>query len=114
MLPCLYGAYVAYSGQAKIAFDHGFNDALFGRARNNPYDAGSVPKSVTAYNEGFDLGLISDTPPRGPRGTSMLTGTGVPSATLGSLADVYIDAANGSIYKKTGGATWTFQGPGAG
>ena len=131
--PCLYWGAMAYSGQRRIAFDHGFNDALFGRDRNNPYDAAVVGGSYQAYEEGYELGLISDTPPRGPRGeqgdpgpagangspgtngsdgadgTSVHTGNGAPSAGLGSDGDVYIDADNGDIYEKIGGS-WSLQG----
>ena len=132
---------MAYSGQSKIAFDHGFNDALFGRDRNNPYDISVVGKSHKAYEEGYELGLISDQPPRGPRGedgedgargqsgptggqgqdgtdgddgTDMLTGSGAPAGGLGTEGDIYIDADTGEIYEKTGPTTWTLQGPGGG
>lgn len=59
---------MAHSGQRKIAFDAGFTDALFGRPSNNPYKIAVVGGSYAAYNEGYAEGLISDTPPRGPRG----------------------------------------------
>lgn len=124
---------MAYSGQSKIAFDHGFNEALFGRARNNPYDPGVAGKSYQAYEEGYELGLISDTPPRGPKGdqgdpgpqgpegpagtngndgadgNQILVGAGAPSAGLGVDGDQYIDSDNGDIYTKAAGA-WNLQG----
>lgn len=121
---------MAYSGQAKIAFDQGFNDALFGRPSDNPYDLNTVGKSYQAYDEGYELGLISDIPPRGPQGeqgntgaagpsgtsgangsdgTSVLTGTGAPGAGLGNNGDVYIDGDNGDIYEKVAG-TWNLIG----
>jgi len=124
---------LAYSGQRKIAFDHGFNDALFGRPRDNPYDASVVRGSWTAYEEGYEEGLISDTPPRGPQGeqgedgadgaagpagvsgqdgadgNTHYVGNGAPGAGLGSDGDVYTDADNGDIYLKVTGS-WVLQG----
>lgn len=124
---------MAYSGQAKLAFDTGFNDALFGRDRDNPYNPAIVGKSYTAYEEGYDQGLLSDTPPRGPQGeqgetgpagppgapgtngsdgadgNQILVGNGTPSAMLGNDGDQYIDADNGDIYTKVMG-TWNLQG----
>ena len=124
---------MAFSGQAKIAFDTGFNDALFGRDRDNPYDPNVVGKSYQAYEEGYELGLISDIPPRGPKGDTgpqgptgpegpggangadgidgnqILVGSGAPGAGLGSDGDQYIDADNGDIYTKVAGS-WNLQG----
>lgn len=124
---------MAYSGQRRIAFDHGFNDALFGRDRNNPYDQSVVGGSYAAYEEGYELGLISDTPPRGPRGeqgdpgptgdsgasgsngtngadgNQHFVGNGAPSAGLGNDGDIYTDADNGDIYEKITGS-WSLQG----
>jgi len=128
---------MSYTGQRKIAFDAGFDDALFGRPSDNPYSTVSVPGSAAAYDEGYSEGLISSSPPRGPKGdtgavgarggagppgadgvagsagTSMFTGAGAPSGTLGNINDVYIDSDTGQIYKKTGVSTWTLQGPGS-
>jgi len=125
---------MSYTGQRKIAFDAGFNDALFGRPSANPYSLDTVPGSVAAYDEGYALGLISDTPPRGPKGdtgdvgqrggagspgvngaagASVLTGNGAPAGGLGLVGDVYIDADTGQIYEKTGVSTWTLQGAGS-
>jgi hypothetical protein len=121
---------MAYSGQRRLGFETGFNDALFGRDRNNPYDAEVVAGSWQAYEEGYEQGLISDTPPRGPQGeqgekgdtgssgssgsngsdgTSVLTGSGAPGAGLGSDGDVYIDGDNGDIYEKVAGS-WNLIG----
>jgi len=124
---------MAYSGQAKIAFDHGFNDALFGRDRNNPYPQEVVGKSYQAYEEGYEVGLLSDTPPRGPQGEQGETGpagpagingatgadgvdgnyhyvgNGAPGAGLGNDGDIYTDADNGDIYEKITGS-WSLQG----
>lgn len=126
---------MAYSGQSKIAFDHGFNDALYGRASSNPYDAAVVGKSYQAYEDGYAQGLISDIPPRGPRGEQgekgdtgaqglpgingtngvdgnwTYVGSGAPIAGLGQDGDQYIDADSGDIYTKVAG-TWSFQGNG--
>lgn len=133
MQPFAYWGAMSYSGQARIAFDQGFNDALFGRDRNNPYDPNIVGKSYQAYDEGYDEGLLSDTPPRGPRGeqgeqgpagpsgpagsngsngvdgTSVLVGAGAPSAGLGGNGDFYIDSTTGDIYLKSAGV-WNLQG----
>ena len=124
---------MAYSGQRKLAFDAGFNDALFGRPSNNPYDINVVGGSFKAYNEGYELGLISDTPPRGPAGeqgvkgdtgtsgssgasgtdgvdgNTHYVGNGAPGAGLGNDGDVYTDADNGDIYLKVTGS-WNLQG----
>lgn len=124
---------MAYSGQAKIAFDQGFNAALFGRDNENPYDPSVVGKSWQAYEEGYELGLISDVPPRGPQGEQgeqgepgpsgadgaagadgvdgnrHYVGNGSPSAGLGNDDDTYTDADNGDIYLKVGGS-WVLQG----
>jgi len=124
---------MAYSGQSKIAFDHGFNEALFGRERNNPYDNTVVGKSFQAYEEGYELGLISDVPPRGPKGddgdrgvsggqgqsgingtdgtdgNQHFVGNGAPSNGLGNDGDIYTDADNGDIYEKITGS-WSLQG----
>jgi hypothetical protein len=119
--------------QRKIAFDAGFNDALFGRPSDNPYDQSVVGGSYAAYEEGYELGLISDTPPRGPKGDTGDTGpaggtgssgsdgvdgadgnfhyvgNGAPGAGLGNDGDVYTDADNGDIYTKITGS-WSLQG----
>jgi hypothetical protein len=124
---------LAYSGQRKIAFDTGFNDALFGRDRDNPYDASVVLGSWTAYEEGYESGLLSDVPPRGPRGeqgeegaagspgidggagsdgadgNTHYVGNGAPAGGLGSDGDIYTDADNGDIYEKVTGS-WSLQG----
>ncbi len=127
------GRCMAYSGQRRIAFDHGFNDALFGRDRDNPYNQSVVGGSWQAYEEGYELGLISDTPPRGPQGeqgekgdtgspgangangldgidgNAVLVGSGTPGSGLGNNGDQYIDSDNGDIYTKVGGI-WNLQG----
>ena len=124
---------MAYSGQAQIAFQTGFNDALFGRDRNNPYDQATVGKSYLAYEDGYEQGLVSDTPPRGPQGeqgeqgpagvdgapgpagadgddgNQILVGNGAPGAGLGNDGDQYIDADNGDIYTKVSGV-WNLRG----
>jgi hypothetical protein len=129
---------MAYSGQSKIAFDTGFNDALYGRDPDNPYDQNVVGKSWQAYDEGYANGLISDIPPRGPKGDQGDTGdagatgtpgsngsngsngvdgnhtyvgSGAPGAGLGNDGDQYVDADSGDIYTKVTG-TWNFQGNG--
>lgn len=121
---------MAYSGQRQIAFQTGFNDALFGRDRDNPYNQSVVGGSWQAYEEGYEDGLISDTPPRGPQGeqgetgakgdtgqpgingtngNDILVGSGAPAAGLGLDGDQYIDSDNGDIYTKQAG-TWNLQG----
>ena len=124
---------LAYSGQRKIGFDTGFNDALFGRDRDNPYDPSVVLGSWTAYEEGYEQGLISDIPPRGPKGdtgdqgisgsagldgsagaagadgNTHYVGNGAPAGGLGSDGDIYTDADNGDIYEKVTGS-WSLQG----
>lgn len=129
----MFGASVAYSGQRRIAFNTGFNDALFGRPNDNPYDVTVVGGSHAAYEEGYADGLISDTPPRGPAGEQgekgdsgstgspgqngsdgvdgnmHFVGNGAPAGGLGNDGDVYTDADNGDIYLKVTGS-WSLQG----
>lgn len=124
---------MAFSGQRQIAFQTGFNDALFGRDRDNPYDPSVVGGSYVAYEAGYDEGLLSDTPPRGPQGeqgpegpagaagapgpagadgqdgTRLYVGSGAPSAGLGVDGDQYIDVDNGDIYTKATGS-WGLSG----
>lgn len=124
---------MAYSGQRQIAFQTGFNDALFGRDRDNPYNQAVVGGSWQAYEDGYEDGLISDTPPRGPQGeqgekgdtglpgtsgtpgtngidgNDILVGSGAPGAGLGNNGDQYLDSDNGDIYTKVAG-TWNLQG----
>lgn len=124
---------MAWSGQEAIAYNAGFDDGVFGRPKNNPYDVGVVPRSFTAYEEGYAEGSISTLPPRGaagPKGdqgdqgppgqpgtpgapgddgSSTLTGIGPPPPSLGNNGDTYIDSATGDFYLKTGTDTWTFQ-----
>ena len=130
MQPCLLLGPMAYTGQARVAFDTGFNDALFGRSRDNPYDPITVGKSFAAYEEGYEQGLISDTPPRGPRGEQgekgdtgapgasgangtdgnrTYVGSGAPSAATGQNDYLYIDSDSGDIYLKLSGS-WVLQG----
>lgn len=132
-VPFVYWGAMSYSGQSRIAFDQGFNDALFGRDRDNPYDQAVVGKSWQAYEEGYDLGLLSDVPPRGPQGEQgdpgpagpsgangangsdgvdgnrHYVGNGAPGAGLGNDGDIYTDADNGDIYEKVMGS-WSLQG----
>ncbi|MDY3532926.1 hypothetical protein PG330_03305, partial [Riemerella anatipestifer] len=57
-------------------------------------------------------GLQGPTGPVGATGTqgfSMLSGTGVPASSLGVNGDSYVDAATGTVYKKTSGV-WTSTG----
>ena len=127
---------MAFSGQSRLAFQAGFNDALYGRPSNNPYNISVVGASHAAYEEGYENGLISDIPPRGPKGdqgeqgntgsngppginggdgsdgqdgTSVLTGTGAPDNGDGNNGDVYIDGDNGDIYEKVAGV-WNLIG----
>ena len=124
---------MAYSGQRQIAFQTGFNEALFGRARNNPYNQSVVGGSYAAYEDGYEQGLISDTPPRGPKGdtgekgatgsnggfgsdgsngvdgNAHHVGSGAPGAGLGNDGDIYTDTDNGDIYEKITGS-WQLQG----
>lgn len=54
-------------------------------------------------------GSPGPTGPTGATGTSILTGTGAPAGGLGNIGDVYLNTANGDLYKKTGVSTWTLQ-----
>ena len=124
---------MAYSGQRALAYNAGFDDGLFARPKDNPYNANAVPGSWRAYEEGFAEGVLSTNPPRGPAGeqgakgdagtagtsgtagtdgSDMLTGAGDPTGVLGTVNDVYVDADSGNIWLKTGVSTWTFQGSG--
>lgn len=46
----------------------------------------------------------------GTNGATWLNGTGVPASGVGVVNDFYLDASNGTFYKKTGASTWTSQG----
>jgi hypothetical protein len=124
---------MAYSGQRELAYNAGFDDGLFDRPKDNPYNNDAVPGSFTAYEDGFTEGALSTNPPRGATGdkgdtgatgtagtsglagidgSDMLTGAGDPASGLGTVGDVYVDADSGNIWLKTGASTWTFQGSG--
>lgn len=138
MQPFAYWGAMAYSGQRRIAFETGFNDALFGRPSDNPYDQGVVGGSYQAYEEGFELGGISEQPPRGPKGDQgdpgvqgdpgspgvngsagadgnfHYVGNGAPAGGLGNNGDIYTDADNGDIYEKAAGVWGLTGSPGDG
>lgn len=59
---------MAYSGQAKKAYQKGYGDGLYNRGNRNPFSKSVVPKDYTAYEEGFELGVSSAQSPRGPKG----------------------------------------------
>lgn len=130
---------MAYRGQERVAFDTGYNDALYGRPRDNPYNLSTVPKSWNAYEEGYDEGSGSTEPPKGlpgppgpqgpvgPRGAAGPAGTngadgingadgnqtyvtaGPPASGLGQDGDIAIDSLSGEVWLKTGGS-WVLQG----
>jgi hypothetical protein len=127
---------VAYSGQARVAYETGYDDALYGRPKENPYKQDVVPKSWVAYEEGYTDGSNSSEPPRGapgepgepgpqgppgPRGAPGIPGTngddgnqtyvvtGTPSAGLGNDDDVAISADDGDVWRKVAGS-WVLQG----
>lgn len=99
---------MAYNGQARIAFETGFNDALFGRPNANPYDISVVGESYQAYEEGYAAGLISDVPPRGPKGDTGDTGA---TGAQGPAGADGADGAAGGITQLTGHVV---AGPGTG
>ena len=130
---------MAYTGQDLIGYQAGYADAIFGRPRENPYNINTVPKSYRAYEEGYDEGEGSTTPPRGPAGVqgpagdqgsqgqpglsgndgadglSLYTGNGahVDGVTVpadSQPGDTYIDLSTNNIYTKTGVSTWTLVG----
>jgi hypothetical protein len=130
---------MAYRGQERIAFDTGYNDALYGRPRDNPYNLSTVPKSYNAYEEGYDEGEGSSDPPKGlpgpagpqgpqgPQGPAGPAGTngadgingtdgnqtyvtaGPPSAGLGQDGDIAVDSTSGEVWQKVAGS-WVLQG----
>lgn len=102
---------MAYNGQAQIAFQTGFNDALFGRPNNNPYDISVVGESHQAYEEGYAQGLISDEPPRGPKGDTGDTGATGAAGPAGADGADGADGAAGGITQLTGDV---IAGPGTG
>ena len=126
---------MAYSGQERIAWQTGYEDGIYGRPRDNPYNIATVPRSYRAYEEGYDEGEGSTTPPRGPAGVagptgpagsqgvagiagangsdglSFLQGACPPYGGTGSVGDTFWDNTTaGDIYEKTGVSTWTFVG----
>lgn len=127
---------MAYRGQERRAFDTGYDDALYGRPKDNPYNLGTVPKSWNAYEEGYTSGEGSTDPPRGlpgpegpqgpmgstgpqgPAGTNGADGVdgnetfvvaGTPSPGLGQDGDIAIDGTSGDVWEKVGGV-WVYQG----
>ena len=125
---------MAWSGQEGIAYRTGYEDAIYGRPQDNPYNPSTAPRSVIAYDEGYTDGSGSTTPPRGSQGEqgdqgpagpqgaqglpgangadglSLEGGNGPPLAGDGNVGDKYIDYITGDIYEKTGVSTWTYQG----
>lgn len=126
---------MAYSGQEGIAYRIGYEDAIYGRTKDNPYtENGATRKSWFAYEDGYLEGSGSTTPPRGSQGEqgeqgipgpqgeqgipgaaaqdglSIFTGTGPPAPGLGNTGDTYIDYATSDFYEKTDPGTWTFRG----
>lgn len=128
---------MAYTGQELKGWQAGYADSIFGRPRDNPYNISTVPKSFRAYEEGYDEGEGSTTPPRGPAGISgpkgdtgsqgqpglsgndgadglsFYTGIGAPVDGVNVPADSqpgdsYLDQGSGDLYTKTGVSTWTF------
>lgn len=45
----------------------------------------------------------------GAAGSRWYSGTGAPSGATGSVADWYLNDANGDVYEKTGASTWTLR-----
>lgn len=129
---------MAYAGQERIGYETGYADGVYGRPRDNPYNIATVPKSWRAYEEGYDEGSGSTTPPRGPSGPqgipgdqgsqgipgingqdgdaglSLFQGSGPPvdGANVpieSNVGDKYIDnASNGALYEKTGVGVWSY------
>lgn len=127
---------MAYTGQDRTGYDAGYYDALYGRPKINPYDFSTVPKSWTAYEEGWSDGEGSGAPPQGlkgdtgekgdkgntgptgatgPGGSDGVDGnrtyvvTGTPAPGLGVDGDVAIAADDGDVWWKIAG-TWVNQG----
>jgi len=130
---------LAYSGQERIGYETGYADGVYGRPRDNPYSITTVPRSYRAYEEGYDEGEGSTTPPRGPAGERGPTGAVGPQGVAGINGqdgadglstyygvgppvdgvnvpvdsvpgDSYVDTSDrGALYTKTGSTTWTFQ-----
>jgi len=125
---------VAYSGQERKGYQLGYDDAIWSRANDNPYNIQTVPASFRAYSEGFAEGSGSTTPPRGPAGPkgptgdngsqgvsgiggadgsdglSFLQGIGSPGSGLGKQGDTYLDIDSGDIFNKTSDTVWTLTG----
>lgn len=73
---------------------------------------GIDPTCDCGCDDGTSQPLLSVTTVDGTDGTNgsqILYGSGVPSGSLGSVGDTYINTANGNVYKKTGATTWTFE-----
>lgn len=126
---------MAMKGQERIAFETGYADGVFGRDRQNPYDQQIVPSSYSFYEQGYEEGSGSTTPPRGPAGPqgdtgpvgptgppglngqdgadglSFLQGSGPPTAGIGKVGDTYWDNTTaGDTYIKTSTTVWSFSG----
>lgn len=74
----------------------------------------SATASIGGTNPNYSLSLSIPQGLKGDVGSEWFNGTGAPSTSLGVVGDYYlIDSGTsgvGSVYKKTGAATWTLQG----
>ena len=69
--------------------------ALFSAGPNVSIDANGAISAI-----GGGIGPQGPAGPIGSRGASILSGTGAPSAVLGSDGDGYVDAASGDVYSR--------------
>ena len=75
---------------------------------NGNYKMGKCVANVFKFDTGAGSGSGGGNGTPGTNGTNFLQGTGVPSSSVGSNGDSYLNSATGDVYMKNG--TWTLTG----
>lgn len=88
------------------------NHILYGPKVGGSWPAPGITLGGGAAGPSGPAGATGPTGAAGAAGSKVLTGTTAPASGLGSVGDMYIDTALGTLYIKTGPTTWTTQGAG--